>query len=251
MNAILDYFAALQAWRAMPLLLLENVGLFGAALLFGELIIRLFPARRATPPPPPVTRMEIILAATCVVMNTVVTIVGWWLWRRGIIVIRRDAGWRSLADVAILLLAMDLGMYLTHRLAHWPPIYRRIHAPHHQFDHPRPLNLFVLHPLEVLGFGSLWLAVMWIYPASWLGTCAYLSLNLIFGTLGHLGVEPLPARWPRWFLARHVGTSTFHAEHHLRGHYNFGFYTLIWDRLFGTLDPDYLRHFEASASKAG
>src|SRR5947208_4799890 len=135
MNAILDYFAALPASRAIPLLLLENLVLFAVALLFGELIIRLFPARRATPPPPPVTRMEIILAATCVVMNTVVTVGGWWLWRRGIIVIRRDAGWRSLADVAVLLLAMDLGMYVTHRLAHWPPIYRRIHAPHHRFDH--------------------------------------------------------------------------------------------------------------------
>jgi sterol desaturase/sphingolipid hydroxylase (fatty acid hydroxylase superfamily) len=177
-------------------------------------------------------------------MNTLVTIAGWWLWRHGFITVRRDTGPRAWADVLVLLLAMDLGMYLTHRVAHWPPIFRLLHAPHHQYDHPRPLNLFVLHPLEVLGFGSLWLLVMWLYPASWLGTCVYLTLNLAFGLVGHLGVEPFPRAWARWWLARHVGSSTFHAEHHVRQRYNFGFYTLIWDRLFGTLDPRYVADFE-------
>jgi sterol desaturase/sphingolipid hydroxylase (fatty acid hydroxylase superfamily) len=85
---------------------------------------------------------------------------------------------------------------------------------------------------------------MWLYPASWLGTCVYLTLNLAFGLVGHLGVEPFPRAWARWWLARHVGSSTFHAEHHVRQRYNFGFYTLIWDRLFGTLDPRYVADFE-------
>ena len=42
------------------------------------------------------------------------------------------------------------------------------------------------------------------------------ALNLIFGTLGHVGVEPFPKSWARWRLLRQIGTSTFHAEHHLR-----------------------------------
>jgi lathosterol oxidase len=38
---------------------------------------------------------------------------------------------------------------------------------------------------------------------------------------------------------RLLGTSTFHAEHHEHRQFNFGFCTLIWDKLFGTLDPEY------------
>jgi sterol desaturase/sphingolipid hydroxylase (fatty acid hydroxylase superfamily) len=244
MNTILDWLGRAPAHHAVGVMLLENVGLLLVTLLAGELLMWLFATRRASPLPPPLTRAEVSLAALCVLMNTLVTIAGWWLWRHGFITVRRDTGPRAWADVLVLLLAMDLGMYLTHRVAHWPPIFRLLHAPHHQYDHPRPLNLFVLHPLEVLGFGSLWLLVMWLYPASWLGTCVYLTLNLAFGLVGHLGVEPFPRAWARWWLARHVGSSTFHAEHHVRQRYNFGFYTLIWDRLFGTLDPRYVADFE-------
>ena len=40
-----------------------------------------------------------------------------------------------------------------------------------------------------------------------------------------------------------IGTSTFHAEHHENQKYNFGFYTLFWDYLFGTLEPDYFQRY--------
>jgi Delta7-sterol 5-desaturase len=69
-------------------------------------------------------------------------------------------------------------------------------------------------------------------------------LNVLFGLVGHLGVEPFPKAWVRLPLIRLISTSTFHAEHHGDRHHNFGFYTLIWDRLFGTISPDYLRDFE-------
>jgi lathosterol oxidase len=247
MDTLLDYLARASPAVVVPLLLAENVALLLLAVGVGEVMVRLFRHRRNAPAPPPLSREEIVLAVLCVFANTLVTVAGYWLWRRGFITIRRDTGLRACLDVAVLVMAMDFGMYLTHRLAHWEPLFRFLHAPHHRYDHPRPLNLFVLHPCEVLGFGSLWLIVMWLYPASWLGTSVYLTLNLLFGLTGHLGVEPFPRAWPRWWLLRHVGTSTFHAGHHVRQQYNFGFHTLLWDRLFGTLDPDYARRFEAAA----
>jgi lathosterol oxidase len=163
--------------------------------------------------------------------------VGWWLWRSGFLVVRRDEGVRALLDAGVLLLMMDLGMYASHRLAHLPGIYSLLHSTHHQYARPRPLDLFVLNPLEVLGFGGLWLAVLWLYPSSWLGIVVYLSLNLAFGLIGHLGVEPFPRSWDGHRVLGLLGTSTFHAGHHRDGRGNFGFYTLIWDRLFGTLHP--------------
>jgi sterol desaturase/sphingolipid hydroxylase (fatty acid hydroxylase superfamily) len=56
-------------------------------------------------------------------------------------------------------------------------------------------------------------------------------------------VEPFPRRLREIPLLRWIGTSTFHAEHHEHPRYNFGFYTLIWDKLFGTLDPEYDTRF--------
>ena len=82
-----------------------------------------------------------------------------------------------------------------------------------------------------------------LYRSSWLGIVIYLTFNLAFGMVGHLGVEPFPKSWARNRFLGLVGTSTFHAEHHQDFGANFGFYTLIWDRLFGTLHPRYAETF--------
>src|SRR5262249_38061749 len=71
----------------------------------------------------------------------------------------------------------------------------------------------------------------------------YLVLNVAFGTVGHLGGEPLPARWSDIPVLRYLAGSTFHARHHQALATNFGFYTVIWDSLFGTLHPYCWRQF--------
>jgi sterol desaturase/sphingolipid hydroxylase (fatty acid hydroxylase superfamily) len=142
-----------------------------------------------------------------------------------------------------MLLAMDCGMYCTHRLAHLPPLYRLFHTFHHRHETTYPLSLFVLHPLEVLGFGLLMLVFLLVYPMSGPGLVAYLVLNVLWGTLGHSGVEPFPSATQKSPGLSLLGTSTFHAEHHEAPGFNYGFYTLIWDRLFGTLHPDYRNRF--------
>jgi lathosterol oxidase len=232
MTALADGLAALPPLLAAALFLLLNLFIFGAALLAGSLLVQRFSHRRLTPPPPPVERRELLLAASTVGLNTLITFVGWLLWRADVIEFRTDTGLRALLDVPVLLLAMDLAMYVLHRVAHHPSLFARLHAPHHRSVHARPLTLFVLAPLENLGFGALWLAVVAVYPASWLGMSAYLVLNVAFGVLGHLGVEPAPDGWVRLPVLGALTTTTFHAQHHLTPGHNFGFYTLLWDRLY-------------------
>jgi sterol desaturase/sphingolipid hydroxylase (fatty acid hydroxylase superfamily) len=246
MNAILDAFARMSTSEAVCWMLVENLLLFALALGLGEVLLRAYGTRRVGPVPSSVEVREIALALSCVAFNTLVTVAGWWLWRAGYIVIRRDTGVWAWLDVFALLLIMDLAMYVTHRLAHLPWVYPIVHATHHRYDRPRPLDLFVLNPLEVLGFGGLWLAVIWLYASSWLGMVVYLTLNLLFGMIGHLGVEPFPRSWVGHRVLKHIGTSTFHAGHHHDRHGNFGFYTLIWDRLFGTLHAGYGERFGRS-----
>jgi sterol desaturase/sphingolipid hydroxylase (fatty acid hydroxylase superfamily) len=234
LNRFLDWVAAWPPLQAVGWLLAENVALFAASLLVGHLLVRVCARHPVTDPPGPLEWQEVALAAACVVVNTAITVAGWFLWRAGVIHVRRDIGPRAWLDALVLLLVMDALMYALHRVAHLPWVYPWMHHAHHRYDRPRPLNLFVLSPLEVLGFGSLWLIVLMVYPASFLGIGIYLALNLAFGTLGHLGVEPFPPSWSRWPILRALGSSTFHAGHHQDEHINFGFYTNFWDTLFGT-----------------
>jgi sterol desaturase/sphingolipid hydroxylase (fatty acid hydroxylase superfamily) len=138
---------------------------------------------------------------------------------------------------------MDLFMYLLHRIAHTRPLYPWLHQFHHRYDRPRPLTLFALSPIENLAFGALWLTFISIYDASWLGMSIYLVLNVLFGAIGHLGVEPFPQKWAANPVLRNLAGGSFHAQHHQDIGHNFGFYTLIWDRLLGTVRTDYEENY--------
>jgi Delta7-sterol 5-desaturase len=243
--------SGITAFRTMPYegvvawALLLNIGIFIASLVLGELLVRVFKRKAVAPPAPPITRKELLLAASTVLINALVLVIGAVLWRAGLITVRYDLHPLAvLLDALVLFLAMDLAMYVSHRLAHLRWFYLLLHATHHDYEYPRPLTLFVLNPFEAAGFGVLWVILLMIYPSTWLGIVIYLTLNVLFGLVGHLGVEPFPKAWVRLPLIRLISTSTFHAEHHGDRHHNFGFYTLIWDRLFGTISPDYLRDFE-------
>lgn len=216
-----------------------NVLVFAASVILCAWLARHYAQRPLFDHPQPVSPQDLGLAALTVLLNTGVAIAGWWLWQQSWITLTHPSVWRSVGDTLLFLLLMDAGMYAFHRLAHHPWLYPWIHSTHHRHQETNALSLFVLNPFEVLGFGSLMIAVLMLLPLSGTAVLTYLFLNTLFGTLGHAGVEPLPGRWCSGLLMRQVGTSTFHAGHHLHMHSNFGFYTVIWDRLFGTLDPAY------------
>ena len=232
------------SWGELLLVfLIENITILVLVILIGGWVANRFNSRRVALLPAPLTVTELSVALLNALLNTVTTLVGLWLWRRGVIHFRTDVGLFALADVLVLLLVMDLLMYLLHRVAHTPVLYSLLHKFHHQYDRPRPLTLFALSPVENLAFGGLWLLVISIYDASWLGMSAYLILNVFFGAVGHLGVEPFPRAWVNTPLLRNFAGGSFHAQHHQDLKHNFGFYTLFWDRLLGTLRPDYERNY--------
>jgi len=234
-DTTLDWWLVRTPAEAAALMLLINIATTIAALVIGYGLTRAFAGRRVTPPPEPLDRLEILLAVSCILLNSVVTFIGWWLWQAGYITVRRDTDLAAWADTALLVLVIDLAMYGLHRSAHHLWLYSWLHQQHHRYHNPRPIDLFVLNPLETLGFGALWLLVLLVYPASFIGITLYMGLNLAWGIIGHLGVEPVSEEWLRRVPAlRWLGSSTFHADHHQDGAVNFGFYTTLWDRLFGT-----------------
>jgi sterol desaturase/sphingolipid hydroxylase (fatty acid hydroxylase superfamily) len=225
------------------LLFAENLAILAVVVLLGGWVAARFSSRRVALDPAPLSRTEVFVAFTNVLLNTATTLAGLWLWRRGIIRFRTDAGLLAVADIFVLLLSMDFLMYVLHRVAHTRVLYALLHKFHHQYDRPRPLTLFALSPVENLAFGGLWLTFIAVYHASWLGMSVYLMLNVFFGAVGHLGVEPFPQRWAGRPVLRNIAGGSFHAQHHQDFKHNFGFYTLFWDRALGTLRPDYERNY--------
>lgn len=220
-----------------------NVVIFGMSVGCCWLLGATFRKRRIFARWEPLRGQEQLAALGAVVLNSVVSVVGWMAWKAGYIDISKEGAWRASLDCMVMLMAMDLGMYLFHRVAHFPLFFRMIHAFHHRHEATNPISLFVLHPVEVMGFGGLIVLFLIVYPMSLAGLLAYLTLNVAFGTLGHSGVEPFPPWFKSVPVLKYLGTSTFHAEHHEHPAYNFGFYTLLWDKLFGTLDPEYDQRF--------
>lgn len=235
-QALFEWFAgfSLPGWALFSLV--ANFMIFGTSVLLCLFIARCFQGRSLFESLQPVCRGDLILAVVATLLNSLVAIVGWELWMRGWIRITHPAGWRTALDVIIFLLTMDFGMYVSHRLAHHRWIYPWVHARHHTHESVNAISLLVLNPMEVLGFGSLMLAVMMLVPLSGASVLIYLLLNVLFGTLGHTGVEPFPDSWARQRVLREIGSSSFHAGHHRTPTTNFGFYTQIWDRLFATLE---------------
>ncbi len=235
MSTIIEWLQTAPLWQATLALLFENALILVLAVVVGEWAVHHYADRRIAEVAPPIEHFELLVAASSVFLNTVVTIVGLFLWRAGYIRFRTDTGIWAWLDVLALLAIMDLAMYVLHRVAHLPWLFPILHKMHHYYDKPRPLTLFILNPAENLAFGALWLAVIMIYPASWLGMSIYLVINVISGTIGHLGVEPFPGWWSHTPVFSSIAGSTFHARHHQHMHCNFGFYTSVWDRMMGTL----------------
>lgn len=238
-DQILNAFASMSIEQAAFWLVVQNFLQFTICIAVGQLFVMQFQKNPIGERPLALERREVLLAVTCVFLNSVVAVIGWVMWKHGIIQIHSDVGWSAIIDVVVLLLLMDFLMYVTHRICHHKLFFSWVHGTHHLYSRPRPLSLFVLNPLEVFGFGFLWLLVLSLYHSSWLAIVVYLLLNAAWGTIGHIGVEPMPMSWPQIPILGRLSTSTFHAQHHQLENKNFGFYTDVWDRLFGTVHPPY------------
>ncbi|UWX62179.1 sterol desaturase family protein [Chryseobacterium oranimense] len=179
----------------------------------------------------PVTQSDVYLSFFTVVCNSFVMLLGAFLWKNNWIIIDSQPSLVSVfLETIALIFLMDILMYFFHYAAHLPFVYKILHGKHHEHVSTNFLSLFVLHPFETIGFGLMILALLMSYDFSIISIALYLSINLIWGTIGHLNREFFPASFDRLF----IGTTRFHNQHHLDETKNFGFYTSIWDRLFGT-----------------
>lgn len=179
----------------------------------------------------PFLKSDLYLSFQTLILNTVVMLIGVYLWKSGYIKLNNSKTILTvLIEILTITLVMDLLMYIFHYLAHHPFIYKILHHKHHEHTSTNFLSLFVLHPSEALGFGLMMIFVFTWHNFAVFSIIIYLFINLMWGTIGHLNRE----FFPKWAEKLFLGTTKFHNQHHLNEQKNFGFYTSIWDRIFGT-----------------
>jgi Delta7-sterol 5-desaturase len=182
-----------------------------------------------------ISRTEVLWTLSTVFFNSIVTLTGYELFKHHIVIFDFELRpLNMLIDFIVLVASMDLLMYLFHLVIHRISFVYKYHDLHHHYDKPTPISLFVLHPVEVLGFGILWLILISTLSFSFVATLIYLIFNVVMGLIGHLENEFVPALIKHNKYLKWLATTSFHRDHHADEDCNYGFYTSIWDRLFGT-----------------
>ncbi len=150
-----------------------------------------------------------------------------------------------LGEFAVYFLAFDLYFYATHRVMHLGPVYRWVHKTHHRSTAPNPLTAFSFNPLEGVlagGFLPVFLAAFEVHREA-LGLIG--PFQIFMSMYVHCGHEMMPAWWYRTRATRWFITPMFHDQHHQLYRCNYGGFTTIWDRVFGTVNPSFERDFDA------
>ncbi len=227
---LLDYLKHLTILELFFIFLLENLMLMLFAVTIGFIMDKTIKGIFSK-----ISFKEFLWSCSALFLNTLITLGGFLLYKYGYVVFSFETNiFRILLDTFLLLISMDFLMYVFHYFIHTIKFIKKIHALHHEYEEPTAITLFVLHPLEVFGFGSLWLVLIMLYNASILSVFTYLFLNLVMGTIGHLELELIPSSWSKNFITKWIANTTFHNVHHKTHNSNYGFYTNLWDKLFGT-----------------
>ncbi|WP_306250981.1 sterol desaturase family protein [Parvularcula sp. IMCC14364] len=168
----------------------------------------------------------------------------------GLIFVMTSAGWTQLytdpyaygliwliLQVPVVLLIQDFYFYWMHRIVHEPAFYNRVHKTHHLSTNPSPFSAFAFHPFEAVLEIAILLVLVFIIPLHAIALITAGLLSLVYNVYGHLGYEVMPRFLANSPFGYWLNKSAYHNQHHRTYRYNYGLYTVIWDRLYGTLHP--------------
>lgn len=143
-----------------------------------------------------------------------------------------------------LLFYQDFFFYCIHRLLHTDWFYHKIHYMHHEFTNPTPFTFLAQHPVDLfmqtIGY-YLFIFIIPMHPIELVINSAFLT---VFNVYGHAGYEFLPKGFTRHPILKYINTSVNHNMHHSHNQCNYGLWFTIWDRVFGTLHPDYDDYYD-------
>ena len=150
----------------------------------------------------------------------------------------------------LMMLLHDTWFFWTHWLLHRKPLFKRFHWVHHLSTSPTPLTSISFHPVEAFLeslFVPLSILLIPIHPYAW---GIYWLWTFVMNAYGHSGLEFYPRKVAENLLTRFNGTSTYHYWHHQYVHCHYSLYFQWWDKLLGSLHPDYKDSFMGKLQSA-
>jgi len=145
----------------------------------------------------------------------------------------------------IMFFMHDAYFYFAHRIMHHPTLFKHVHLIHHHSTNPSPWAAYAFHPLEAIVEQGIVVIFYFTIPIHITHLAIFFLFSIIYNVYGHLGYEIYPRGFNKTMVGKWVNTSTNHNQHHQYFKGNYGLYTLIWDRVFGTIRSDYDQHFES------
>ncbi len=176
----------------------------------------------------------------------------YFLYQNGMLKIYTDIneyGWfYAIAIIPVLLVLHDAYFFWSHYLMH-RPWFRKYshHHIHHMFHNVSPWAAFSVHPVE--GFIEVLVRpiILMLIPLHPYTIAVFAIITFTLNIIGHSGYEFFPKNYATSEFTKIKSCATFHYQHHKNGNYNFGLFLNVWDRLMGTLHPDYEKDFEESS----
>lgn len=194
----------------------------------------------------PMLRHELFWSAFNVFATTcVLTLLSNWLVERGYL--QTDptpAAWYVVVyEFVLYFFIFDLYFYLVHRLIHIEPLYTWIHKTHHHSVCPQPLSYASMSPLEGMAEGLIIPIFLTLFTVHETSTYFILPFASLMGLYVHCGYEFAPRWWYRKAATKWLITPMYHDQHHQYFTCNYGAYTTLWDRLFGTMRSRFEQDF--------
>jgi plant 4alpha-monomethylsterol monooxygenase len=138
-------------------------------------------------------------------------------------------------QIIIFLFVDDFIFYWAHRMMHTKWVYKKVHALHHKAKDTVALTSVYFHPAEFLLVTASTLAGPVLIGAHIYTVYIWIITRQIMAAEGHCGYQ-IP-----FFLSIVPGYDggVFHEWHHRANNGNYGLFFSFWDRLSGTISPDY------------
>lgn len=130
---------------------------------------------------------------------------------------------------------IDAGLYYSHRALHGRWLFRHVHRWHHRYTAPIIFTTTAVHPLEFLIFQAFVMLPVVVIPVHWAVYVLVVGYTYFIGMLDHAGIA---VRWP---LPLHRGPS-FHDDHHVHFHCNYGHHTQLFDYVHDTVRKEGRRY---------
>lgn len=157
--------------------------------------------------------------------------------------------WYYILTFPLMFIIHDTYFYWMHRTMHHPTIFKYAHLIHHKSTNPSPWAAYSFHPIEAFFEAMAFPIIVLLIPVHISAIATFFLFQIFYNVYGHLGFEIYPKGFNKHWFGKWINTSTHHNLHHKHFDNSYGLYFTFWDRLMGTMAPQYDQSFEEVTSR--